>query len=113
MKHCAWSLDVFLSCFFFPFFDFQPMYAGGSPNRDRDSPPANVFDSGVPSPPRSPCQCIEYLSRILDLEGRLSLVKHQAKSALDQAGRSYGLMRQISALEAKVCGLVAQVMHLK
>jgi hypothetical protein len=83
------------------------VYAGGSLNRDRDSPPAKVFDSGVPSPPRSPCQCAKYLSRILDLEGRLSLLKRQAKSALDQAGRSYSLMRQVSALEDKVSGLVA------
>jgi hypothetical protein len=40
-------------------------------------------------------------------------MKHQAKSALDQAGKSYGLMRQVYALEDKVSGLVAQVMHLK
>jgi hypothetical protein len=40
-------------------------------------------------------------------------MKHQAKTALDQAGNSYGLMRQISVLEDKVSGLVAQVMHLK
>jgi hypothetical protein len=66
-----------------------------------------VFDSGVPSPPHSSCQCAEYLSRISDLEGRLSLMKRQAKSTLDQAGRSYGLMRQISVLEDKVSGLVA------
>jgi hypothetical protein len=43
----------------------------------------------------------------------LSLLKHQAKSALDQAGKSYSLMRQVSALEDKVSRLVAQVMHLK
>jgi hypothetical protein len=83
------------------------MYAGGPPNRDRDSPPANVFDSGFPSPPCSPCRCAEYLSRISDLECRLSLLKHQAKSALDQASKSYCLMRQVSALEDKVSGLVA------
>jgi hypothetical protein len=59
------------------------VYAGGPLNPDHDSPPANVFDSGVPSPPRSPCRCAEYLSRILDLKGRLSLLKRQAKSALD------------------------------
>jgi hypothetical protein len=41
------------------------------------------------------------------------LLKRQAKYALDQAGKSYGLMRQVSALEDKVSGLVAQVMHLK
>jgi hypothetical protein len=75
MKRYAWSLDVFLSYFFFHSFDFQLVYAGGSPNHDRDSPPANVFVSGVLSPPRFPCRCAKYLSRILDLEGRLSLMK--------------------------------------
>jgi hypothetical protein len=53
------------------------------------------------------------LSRISDLEGRLALLKHQAKFALDQAGKSYSLMRQVSSLEDKVSGLVAQVIHLK
>jgi hypothetical protein len=37
----------------------------------------------------------------------------QAKTALHQVGKSYGLMRSISVLEDKVPGLVAQVMHLK
>jgi hypothetical protein len=49
----------------------------------------------------------------LDLEGRLSLMKRQAKTAMDQANKSYGLMKQVSILEDKVSGLVAQVMHLK
>jgi hypothetical protein len=89
------------------------VYAGGSLNCDRDSPPTNISNSRVLSPPRSPCRCTEYLSRILDLEGRLALLKRQAKSALDQAGKSYGLMRQVSALEDKVSDLAAQVMHLK
>jgi hypothetical protein len=40
-------------------------------------------------------------------------MKHQAKTALDQVGKSYGLMRQISILEDKVSGLVAQVTHQK
>jgi hypothetical protein len=40
-------------------------------------------------------------------------MKRQAKTALDQAGKSYGLMKQISVLEDKVSGLVAKVMHLK
>jgi hypothetical protein len=89
------------------------MYAGGSSTRDRDSLPANMSNSGVLSHPRSPCRCAEYLSRISDLEGHLSSLKRQAKSALDQAGKSYSLMRQVSTLEVKVSGLVAQVMHLK
>jgi hypothetical protein len=104
---------VSLSCFSFHSSAFQPVYAGGSLNHDRDSPPANVFDSRVSSPPRYSCRCAEYLSRISDLKGRSSLLKRQAKSTLDQAGRSYSLMRRVSAVEDKVSGLVAQVIHLK
>jgi hypothetical protein len=40
-------------------------------------------------------------------------MKRQAKTALDQASKSYGLMKQISILEDKVSGLVAQITHLK
>jgi hypothetical protein len=40
-------------------------------------------------------------------------MKHQAKTATDQASKSYGLMKQVSILEDKVSGLVAQVTHLK
>jgi hypothetical protein len=40
-------------------------------------------------------------------------MKHQAKTALDQAGKSYDLMKQISVLEDKISSLVAQVSHLK
>jgi hypothetical protein len=72
-----------------------------------------MSNSEIPSAPRSPCRCAEYLSRILDLDGRLSLMKRQAKSALDQAGKSYGLMKQVSLLEDQVSGLVAKVMHLE
>jgi hypothetical protein len=82
-------------------------------DRGCDSPPADMFRSTIPSPPPSPCRCTEYLSRILDLEGHLSLMKRQAKTAMDQASKSYGLMKQISFLEDKVSNLVAQVTHLK
>jgi hypothetical protein len=43
----------------------------------------------------------------LDLEGRLFLMKRQAKTAMNQASKSYGLMKQVSILEDKVLGLVA------
>jgi hypothetical protein len=92
---------------------FQPGYVDGSPNRDRDSPPASMSNSGVQSPPRSPCRCVEHLLRISDLEGCLALLKRQAKPALDQDGKSYSLMRQVSSLEDLVSGLVAKVMHLE
>jgi hypothetical protein len=41
------------------------------------------------------------------------LMKRQAKTALDKASKSCGLMKQISILENKVSGLAAQVTHLK
>jgi hypothetical protein len=72
---------------------FQTVYAGGSSNRGCESLPTDVFDSGAPSPPCSPCWCTEYLLRISDLEGHFSLMKRQAKSTLDQAGKSYDLMK--------------------
>jgi hypothetical protein len=72
-----------------------------------------MSNSGVQSPLGSPFRCAEYSSRISDLEGRLALLKRQAKFALDQAGKSYSLMRQVSSLEDQVSGLVAKVMHLK
>jgi hypothetical protein len=40
-------------------------------------------------------------------------MKHQAKTALDKASKSCGLVKQISVLEDKVSGLAAQVTHLK
>jgi hypothetical protein len=79
----------------------------------RGSPPVDALRTATPSAPHSCSQCTEYLSRIADLEGRLSLMKRQARTAMDQAGKSYGLMKQVSVLEDKLLGLVAQVMHLK
>jgi hypothetical protein len=49
--------------------------------------------------------------RILDLEGRLSLMKHQAQIALDKASKSHGLMEQVSNLEDEVSSLVAKITH--
>jgi hypothetical protein len=40
-----------------------------------ESPSAGAFHTATPSAPGSSCRCPEYLSRILDLEGRLSLMK--------------------------------------
>jgi hypothetical protein len=101
--------ELFSSCLL----AFQRECTGGPTDRGCELPPANAFHSAIPSPPGSPCRCTEYLSRISDLEGRLSLMKCQAKTATDQASKSYGLMKQISVLEDKVSGLVAQVTHLQ
>jgi hypothetical protein len=40
-------------------------------------------------------------------------MKRQAKTAMDQASKSYGLMKQISILEDKMSGLMARIMHLE
>jgi hypothetical protein len=77
----------------FSFVGFQPVHAGGSLSHDRDLPPADIFNSGAPSPPHSSCRCTKYLLRLSDLEGRLSLMKHQAKIALDKASKSCGFMK--------------------
>jgi hypothetical protein len=111
MKCHAWI--EFLRCCHFLSVGFQPVHAGGSSGRDRASSPANMFDSGACSPPRPSCQCTEYSLRILDLEGRLSLMKRQAKIALDKASKSCGFMKQISILEDKVSGLMAKIVHLE
>jgi hypothetical protein len=97
MKCRAWT--KFLRCCLFLSVGFQPAHVGGSSGRDRASSPANMFDSGASLPPRPSCQCTEYSLRISDLEGRLSLMKRQAKLALDKASKSCGFMKQISVLE--------------
>jgi hypothetical protein len=78
---------------FFLSFGFQPMHAGGLPGRGRASSPVNIFDSGASSPSHPSYRCNEYLLRILDLEGRLSLLKHQAQMAIDKANKSCGFMK--------------------
>jgi hypothetical protein len=61
------------------------VHAGGSSGRDQAPSPANAFDSGLASPPRSSCQCKEYMLRILDLESHLSLAKRQTQMAMDKS----------------------------
>jgi hypothetical protein len=79
--------------FFFFLLGFQPAHAGGSPGCDRAPSPVNMFDSGTASPPRSSCRCKEYLLRIADLEGRLSLMKCHVKLDVDKASKSCGFMK--------------------
>jgi hypothetical protein len=96
--------------FFALSFSFQPDYDGGTPDFDCGSSPTNIPKSGIPP---SSCRCVEHLSRIADLEGRLSLLKRQAKAAMDQAGRSFGLMKQVSCLKSQVYDLMAKIAHLE
>jgi hypothetical protein len=91
--------------------DFQLTLAGESLGRTRPLSPVSMFDSETSSPPHSFCQCEEYSLRILDLESRLSLIKRQTQIALDKAGKSHDLMKQVSNLEDKVLSLVAKIAH--
>jgi hypothetical protein len=49
----------------------------------------------------------------VDLEGRLSLLKRQAKTAMDQAGKSFGLLKKVSSLESQMSVLMAKIVQLK
>jgi hypothetical protein len=63
--------------------------------------------------PSACCHCVEYLSRISDLKSRLSLLKCQAKKAMDQARKYFGLMKRVSLLEDQVSDLMAKIIHLE
>jgi hypothetical protein len=41
------------------------------------------------------------------------LLKRQAKTTVDRAGKSFGLMKQVSSLESQVSNLMAQIVHLE
>jgi hypothetical protein len=90
----------------------QPGYDVETPEFERGSLPVDISDSDVPSGHYPSCRCTEHLSRIADLEGRLSLLKRQAKTAMDQAGKSFGLMK-VSSLESQVSDLMAKIIRLK
>jgi hypothetical protein len=87
------------------------MRAGEPSDRNQASSSASAFDATVSSPSCHFCRCAKYSSRISDLEGHLSLAKHQAQMAMDKASISCDLMKQISILEDKVSGLVARITH--
>jgi hypothetical protein len=72
-----------------------------------------MLNSEIRAASRSPCRCAEHLSRIADLEGRLSLLKRQAKNSMDQAGKSFSLMKWVSLLEDQVSDLMAKIIHLE
>jgi hypothetical protein len=72
---------------------------------------ASAFGSKVLSPPRRCSQCVEYSSRIADLETRLTLAKRQAKMVVDKASTACGFMKRISALDDKVSSLTAKIVH--
>jgi hypothetical protein len=80
----------------------QPGCDVETPELERGLLPTNISDSGVPSDHHPSCRCTEHLSRIADLEGRLSLLKRHARTAMDQARKSFGLMKKVSSLESLI-----------
>jgi hypothetical protein len=80
-------------------------------SRDHAPSSARAVGSKVSSPPYRCCQCMEYSSRISDLETRLTLAKRQAQMAVDKASKACGLMKQISILDDKVSSLMAKIVH--
>jgi hypothetical protein len=83
------------------------------PEFECGSLPPNISNSGVPSRHRSYCRCTKHLSRIADLEGRLSLLKRQARTAMDQSGKSFGFLKKVSFFESQVSDLMAKIVQLK
>jgi hypothetical protein len=87
------------------------LLAGESSSYDRAPSPDDIFASEISLPPRPPCRCEEYSSRVADLESRLSFIKCQAQVALDKASKSHDLMKQVSNLQDEVSSLVARIAH--
>jgi hypothetical protein len=83
------------------------------PNLECGSLPMNIADSEVPSRHDSLSRCDEHLSRIADLEGRLSLLKREAKTAMNQDGKSFGLLKKVSSLESQMSVLMAKIVELE
>jgi hypothetical protein len=86
------------------------------PEIECDSVLMNVVVSQTPVVPfgrYSPDRCMEHLSRIVDLEDRLSSVKQQTRTAMDQATKSSSLLKKVSSLEDQTSILVAKIAQLK
>jgi hypothetical protein len=67
----------------------------------------------VPFEPDSPDHCAEHLSRIVDLEGRLSSLKHQTRTVMEQAEKSSDLLKKVSSLEDQMSILTAKIVQLE
>jgi hypothetical protein len=69
--------------------------------------------SEVPSEPDLPDRCAEHLSRIADLEGQLSSLKHQTRTGMEQAEKSSDLLKKVYSLEDQMSILMAKIVQLK
>jgi hypothetical protein len=68
---------------------------------------------GVPSERESPDRCVVHLSRIVDLENRVSTLKPQTRNAMEQAKKSSDLSKQVSSLDEQMSILMAKIVQLK
>jgi hypothetical protein len=83
----------------------DPLTSGPAPSA------ARMFGLTILSPPSRCNQCVEYSSRIADLESRLTLAKRQAQIAVSKASKACGYLKQISSLDEKVSSLMAKIVH--
>jgi hypothetical protein len=98
------------------FFLVQPNCEVEVPEIERGSLPMNIVDSRIPEVPSghgSPDYCTEHLSRIADLEGRLSSLKHQTRPAMEQAEKLSDLLKKVSSLEEQMSILMAKSVQLE
>jgi hypothetical protein len=94
----------------------QPNFEVKMPKTECNSLPINTADfriPEVPSEPDSSDRCAEHLLRIVDLEGRLSSLKHQTRTAIEQAEKSSNLLKKVSSLEDQMSVLMAKIAQLK
>jgi hypothetical protein len=97
------------------FFLVQPDFEVKMPEIERGSLTINIAGSRipeVPSRPDSPDRCAENLSRIANFEGRLSSLKHQTRTSMEQAERSSDLLKKVSFLEDQMSIPMAKIVQL-
>jgi hypothetical protein len=78
--------------------------------------PIDTTSSQAPEAPRVPETfnvCAEHLSTIVDLESRVTILKHQTMNAMDQAKKSSALSQKLSSLENQMSILMAKIAHLE
>jgi hypothetical protein len=106
------SYAVSLKCFSFLFFvGLQSMRVNDPLTHGPAPSSARVFGSQISSTPSRCSRCVEYSSRVFDLEARLTLAKRQAQMSINKASKASGYMKQISSLDEKVSSLTVKVVH--
>jgi hypothetical protein len=98
------------------FFLVQPDCEIELPEIEHGPLPMNIAGSQIaefPSGHGSPDHCAEHLSRIADIEGRLSSLKHQTRTSMEQDKKLPDLLKKVSSLEEQMSILMAKIVQLK